>query len=101
MEQYKIEAIAKLFEEAVAEGKLPGAVMLVGNGGKTQFHEAWGYAQLVPEKEPMTKDTVFDIASLSKLVGTWSGIILLLQEGRIQLTDTLPELLHHQKMRVY
>ena len=98
MEQYKIDAIAKMFKDAVDEGKLPGAVMLVGNGGKTQFHEAWGWAQLIPEKEPMTRDTVFDIASLSKLVGTWAGIILLLQEGRLSLTDTLPQMLHHQKM---
>ena len=98
MEQYRIDGIAKLFSEAVAQEKFPGAVMLVGNGGKTQFHEAWGYAQIVPEKEKMTKDTMFDIASLSKLVGTWPGIMLLLQEGRLSLDDTLPEMLHHQKM---
>ena len=98
MDQYRIDAIAKLFADAVAAEKVPGAVMLVGNGGKTQFHEAWGYAQVVPTKEPMTKDTVFDIASLSKLVGTWPGIMLLLQEGRLSLDDTLPEMLHHQKM---
>ena len=98
MEQYRIDGIAKLFSEAVAQEKFPGAVMLVGNGGKTQFHEAWGYAQIVPEKEKMTKDTMFDIASLSKLVGTWPGIMLLLQEGRLTLDDKLPEMLHHQKM---
>lgn len=98
MERCRIEAMAKLFADAVAEEKIPGAVMLVGNGGKTQFHEAWGYAQLVPEKEPMTKNTTFDIASLSKLVGTWPGILMLLQEERLSLDDTLPEMLHHQKM---
>jgi len=98
MDQHRIDGIAKLFSDAVAAEKFPGAVMLVGNGGKTQFHEAWGYAQITPEKEPMTKDTVFDIASLSKLVGTWPGIMLLIQEGRLSLDDTLPEMLHHQKM---
>lgn len=90
--------MARLVRESVEREEIPGAVMLVGNGGQTLFHEAWGWAQIVPEKLPMTKDTVFDIASLSKLVGTWTGILMLIQEGRLSLTDTLPEMLHHQKM---
>lgn len=94
----KIQSAAQLVENAVDTGNIPGAVLLAGNGGKTLLHEAWGYAQIVPEKLPMTKDTVFDIASLTKLVGTWPGILLLLQEGRLTLDDRLPEMLHHQKM---
>ncbi len=98
MEYSKIERMAQMISGLVAEEKIPGAVLLVGNGGNTDFCEAWGWAQLTPERLPMTKDTLFDIASLSKLVGTWPGIMLLLQEGKISLDSKLQELLHHQKM---
>ena len=98
MDQTRINNIAQLVSSAVEEGKFPGAVLLIGNRGKTLFHEAWGWAQLYPEKLPMTRDTVFDVASLTKLTGTWPGIMLLLQEGRMSLDGTIPEMLHHQKM---
>ena len=98
MDKQKAAAMVELVSRAVAEEKIPGAVLLIGNGGKTQFHEAWGWAQLIPEKLPMTKNTLFDIASLSKLAGTWPGIMLLLQEGRLSPEDKLCEMLHHQKM---
>lgn len=98
MDSVRIGQLAGLIERSVAEEKFPGAVLLVGRRGKTLFHEAWGRAQLDPEPLPMTRDTLFDIASLTKLTGTWPGILLLLQEGRISLEDTLSDLLHHQKM---
>ena len=78
MEQYRIEEAAHLVRSCAERGEIPGAVLLIGNRGKTRFHEAWGWAQLVPEKLPMTKDTLFDIASLTKIVGTWTGIAMLL-----------------------
>lgn len=98
MNQTKIDALAQLVSGAVEQGRFPGAVLLIGNQGRTLFHEAWGWAQLYPKKLPMTRDTLFDLASLTKLTGTWPGVLLLLQEGRASLDDPLPALLHHQKM---
>ena len=98
VEQYRMDAAANLVRECVRREEIPGAVLLIGNRGKTLCHEAWGWAQLIPEKLPMTKDTLFDIASLTKIVGTWTGIAMLLQEGRLSLDDKLCDMLHHQKM---
>ncbi len=98
MEQSRIDQMARLTARAVEDGRIPGAVLLVGNGEKTLFHEAWGWAQLVPERLPMTKDTLFDIASLTKVTATLPAILLLLQEERLTLTDRLCDMLHHQKM---
>ena len=75
----------KLFRDqiwqAVEAEKIPGAVLLAGRNGETLLHEACGWAQLLPTREPMTKDTLFDIASLSKMTGTWPAILKLLQDG--------------------
>ncbi len=98
MNQIQIDKMARLTAQAVEEGLIPGAVLLIGNAGKTLFHNAWGYAQLVPERIPMTKDTLFDIASLTKVTSTLPAVLLLLQEGRLSLDDKLCDMLHHQKM---
>ena len=78
---------------AVEEEKIPGAVLLAGRNGETLMHEACGWAQVLPQREPMTKDTVFDIASLSKMTGVWPSIMKLLQDGVYTLHSTMPEML--------
>ncbi len=98
MNQHQIDKMAHLTAQAVEEERIPGAVLLIGNYEKTLFHEAWGYAQLLPERIPMTKDTLFDIASLTKVTSTLPAVLLLLQEGRLSLEDKLHDMLHHQKM---
>ncbi|MBR4442277.1 MAG: beta-lactamase family protein, partial [Clostridia bacterium] len=80
-------------KQAVEEEKFPGAVLLAGRRGETLLHEAYGWAQLSPTRDPMTKDTSFDIASLSKMTGTWPAILRLLQNGKLTLHDTLAEML--------
>ncbi|HSM78153.1 MAG TPA: serine hydrolase domain-containing protein, partial [Bryobacteraceae bacterium] len=55
-------------QEAVAKGQIPGAVLLVGHAGKVVFTKAYGSRSLVPTREPMTEDTIFDLASLTKVV---------------------------------
>ena len=80
-------------KQAVEEEKFPGAVLLAGRRGETLLHEAYGWAQLSPTRDPMTKDTSFDIASLSKMTGTWPAILKLLQDGKLTLHDTMAEML--------
>ena len=80
-------------KRAVEEEKIPGAVLLAGRYGDILLHETCGWAQLLPVRDPMTGDTSFDIASLTKMTATWPAILKLLQEGKITLHDTLPELL--------
>src|ERR1700726_4634004 len=72
-------------DQAVREDKIPGAVLLVGHQGKVVYRKAYGYRALVPAKEAMTADTIFDIASLTKIVATTSGLMKLFEQGRIRL----------------
>jgi uncharacterized protein YbbC (DUF1343 family)/CubicO group peptidase (beta-lactamase class C family) len=70
---------------AIAEKKLPGGVLLVEHDGKVLVHRAYGNRALAPKIEPMTKDTIFDAASLTKAVATAPSIWLLIERGKVQL----------------
>lgn len=81
----------KQVESYVGEGKVPGAVAAVGRGDEIYFLKAFGNAIITPVVERMTEDTLFDIASLSKLTGVWAPMVTLLQSGRVKLETPLPE----------
>ena len=83
----RFDLIQPIVEEAIAERKLPGAVVLVGRGDKTVYHKAIGNRALVPAVEPMTLETIFDVASLTKGVATATSVMMLVEDGRIRLND--------------
>jgi len=72
---------------AVENGELPGAVAWIGQGGKILHRKAYGSRALVPAKEPMTLDTVFDAASLTKVVATTASMMKLVETGKVRLND--------------
>ncbi len=74
-------------DQAIREDKIPGAVLLVGHHGQVVYRKAYGYRALEPTKEPMTVDTIFDIASLTKIVATTSGMMKLFEEGKVRISD--------------
>jgi uncharacterized protein YbbC (DUF1343 family) len=69
---------------AIARGEVPGAVVLVVRDGKVALRKAYGLRSEQP-REPMTADTVFDLASLSKPIATAAAVMLLVERGRIHL----------------
>jgi CubicO group peptidase (beta-lactamase class C family) len=83
------KAIRDKMSEAVEKSVFPGAVLLAGLGGKLILHEAFGYASIVPRRVPMTRRTRFDLASLTKPLATATAIMLLVNEGRIDLSDSV------------
>lgn len=83
-----MKTVEDLMEKAVDEGVFPGSVLLVANKGEVAFLEAFGQARLSP-KRAMTKDTVFDLASLTKPLATTVSVMLLVQQGRLSLDQTL------------
>src|SRR2546427_3581337 len=83
------EAIAEKMREGVAQGVFPGGVLLVSHRGRTVHHAAYGAACFVPEREPATLDTIYDLASLSKPLATTTAVALLLADGRLSLEDPL------------
>jgi uncharacterized protein YbbC (DUF1343 family) len=96
--------IDDLVEEAIAGDHLPGAVVLVGQNDKILYRKAFGHRALVPEIEPMTVDTVFDLASLTKVVATTTSVMQLIEAGRISLEDPaaryIPQFTRHGKSAI-
>ena len=83
----RLARVDALVAEAIEAGRLPGAVVLVGRGDEVVYYEAFGDRALAPAREAMTRDTVFDLASLTKVVATTTSVMQLVEAGRIRLTD--------------
>ncbi|MGD1173309.1 serine hydrolase domain-containing protein [Mycobacterium seoulense] len=88
--------VSKLINQAIAANKLPGAVVEIGHGGKAVFHRAYGSRKLAGEPgldgsptpaEPMTEDTLFDLASLTKSLATATAVMQLYEQGKVGFDD--------------
>src|SRR5271157_5527443 len=88
-------ALDQAIDDAIAHGRLPGAVLLVGHDGHVVYRQAYGLRAEVPRREAMTLDTVFDLASLTKVIATTSSLMKLFEQGKFRLndrvTDYIPE----------
>ncbi len=100
----RFEAIDALVNDAIDEGKLPGAVVTIGFQNQVVFQRAYGHRQLQPTPLRMTKDTVFDLASLTKPIATATSVMILVDRGEITLEDPvskhLPEFANHGKEEI-
>jgi CubicO group peptidase (beta-lactamase class C family) len=88
-------ALDQAIQDAIAQGRLPGAVLLIGHNGQVVYQKAYGRRAEVPAPENMTLDTIFDVASLTKVVATTSSLMKLFEQGKFRLndkvTDYIPE----------
>lgn len=73
--------------EAIQAGEIPGAVILVARRGQIGYFKALGQRTIQPKSERMTADTIFDVASLTKVVATAPSIMLLAEKGKLRLDD--------------
>ncbi len=100
----RLARIDGVVSEAMAAHQLPGAVVVVGRGDTVVLRKAYGRRAIEPQPEPMTLDTIFDIASLTKVVATTPAVMMLVEDGRIRLTDPvatfIPEFGKYGKDRV-
>ncbi len=80
----RLHEIDRTIDTAIAEHKLPGGVFHLERGGAV-YEKSYGNRALVPAVEPMTADTIFDAASLTKVVATTPSIWLLIERGTIEL----------------
>ncbi|KUH83104.1 serine hydrolase [Mycobacterium sp. IS-1556] len=85
-------AVSVLMHNAVAAHRMPGAVVAVGHGGRLVLHQAYGSRKLAGEPgldgapapaEPMTEDTIFDLASLTKCLATATAVMQLYEQGKV------------------
>jgi uncharacterized protein YbbC (DUF1343 family)/CubicO group peptidase (beta-lactamase class C family) len=84
-------ALDRVIREGVEQGRLPGAVLIVGHDGQVVFRKAYGDRAVYPQTEAMTTDTIFDLASLTKVVATTPSLMKLFEEGRFRLNDKITE----------
>ncbi|MDJ0790144.1 MAG: serine hydrolase domain-containing protein [Myxococcota bacterium] len=88
--QRKLAKVDKLLDKAIDAAEMPGAVVLarMAREGETLSHESVrGLAVVRPERIPMARDTLFDLASLTKVMATTPAILLLVEDGLIALDD--------------
>jgi uncharacterized protein YbbC (DUF1343 family)/CubicO group peptidase (beta-lactamase class C family) len=78
-------AVDDAARDAVKSGEVPGVVVLVGRGDDVLLLRAYGWRRLVPTPAPMTLNTVFDIASLTKPFGTTLAVMSLVERGAVKL----------------
>ena len=79
--------IDSVVQEEIQAGHFPGAVVLVGRGNKTLYHKAFGLAISEPNQAPMQKDTIFDLASMTKPIATAASILVLVDRGKLDPND--------------
>ena len=82
----KLAAMDVAINQAIAAKKCPGGVLWVEHRGVT-YHKAYGHRALVPAAEPMTEDTIFDAASLTKVVAATPAMMLLIERGQVKLDE--------------
>jgi uncharacterized protein YbbC (DUF1343 family)/CubicO group peptidase (beta-lactamase class C family) len=76
-----------ILRDAIAQHQIPGAVVLIGHHGHVIYRKAFGMRSLEPRRERMTVDTIFDLASLTKVIATTPCVMQLMEEGKIRLND--------------
>ena len=79
--------------QAIRDGLIPGAVIIIGHDGKIVHRKAYGARALVPAREAATLDTIYDIASLTKVVATTPAIMKLYEQGKIKIDDPVTKYL--------
>jgi len=89
MDRAKLNVIDEIVQEGLEQQKMPGAVVVIGRREGIVFRKAYGFRQTTPEKVPMTIDTVFDLASLTKPIATATSVMALIQEGLVDVNATV------------
>ena len=80
----KLKKIDEAFAESIAQGKLPGAVFSLERNGKI-YSRAYANRSITPNQEATTKDTIYDLASLTKVIATTPAVMLLIERKQIEL----------------
>lgn len=100
----RLAVLDPIINDAIAQQQIPGAVVIVGHNGQIVYRKAYGSRAIVPRREPMMLDTIFDCASLTKVVVTTTAVMQLWEQGKFRTTDTvskyLPEFAQNGKQDI-
>ncbi|MGA2020364.1 MAG: serine hydrolase [Candidatus Sulfotelmatobacter sp.] len=86
-------AVDAIIEQAIHDANIPGAVLILGHNGHVIYRKAYGSRALEPRREGMTLDTIFDLASLTKVVATTPAVMQLVEQGKVRLNDPVAKYL--------
>jgi len=89
----RLSVLDSIVRDAIDNREIPGAVVWVEHDGQVIYKKAIGNRALDPKSEPMTVDTIFDIASLTKVVATTTAVMQLVQRGDVRLNDPVTKYL--------
>ena len=89
MDSRRLMYADEIIEEAIANKDIPGAVLAIVRDGKMAYLKAYGNKRVYPTVEPMTTETVFDMASCSKTMSTAVCTMILVERGKIRLSDAV------------
>lgn len=93
----RLARIDPIVAESIKNKELPGAVVLVGHHGQIVWRKAYGARAVEPQRETMTTDTIFDLASLTKIVATATSIMILIERGEVRLADPVVKFIPEMK----
>jgi uncharacterized protein YbbC (DUF1343 family)/CubicO group peptidase (beta-lactamase class C family) len=100
----RLTVLDSVINDAIAQQQIPGAVLIVGHDGLVAYRKAYGDRALEPRREPMTLDTIFDCASLTKVVATTTAVMQLWEQGKFRMNDPvakyLPEFAQNGKQDI-
>jgi uncharacterized protein YbbC (DUF1343 family)/CubicO group peptidase (beta-lactamase class C family) len=88
-----LPAVDAVIEQSIHENQIPGAVLIIGHDGHVIYRKAYGSRALEPRREPMTVDTIFDLASLTKVIATTTAVMQLVEQGKVRLNDPVAKYL--------
>lgn len=83
----RLSVIDSIVRDAIEDGQIPGAVVLVWHNGQAVYRKAIGNRSLEPRREAMTVDTIFDVASLTKVIVTTTAVMQLVEQGKVRVND--------------
>ena len=89
----RLAVLDPIVKNAITQRQIPGAVLIVGHDGQVVYRKAFGSRALEPRREAMTLDTVFDCASLTKVVATTTAIMQLWELGKFRMNDPVAKYL--------
>jgi uncharacterized protein YbbC (DUF1343 family)/CubicO group peptidase (beta-lactamase class C family) len=93
----RLARMDQVIAAAIEKKELPGAVVLVARHGRIAWRKAYGSRAVDPQREAMTLDTIFDLASLTKIVATATSIMILVEQGKVRLNDAVVEFIPEMK----
>jgi uncharacterized protein YbbC (DUF1343 family)/CubicO group peptidase (beta-lactamase class C family) len=82
-----LSVIDSIVQEAIRDEQIPGAVVLIGHDSQIIYRKAFGERALEPRRESMTVDTIFDVASLTKVIATTTAVMQLVEKGQLRVNE--------------